>query len=180
MKAIKLGCIAVLAALSVSAYAESAANNTKKITSAEQESLGTIAAIDKSEILVGSVAVNKGSSSHVVDYAKMMVKMHGGNLTQILEMANHWHVASLMSSTGVKMMAENAKDLMSLGGLEGKAFDKAYIDAMVNGHQAALNMLDNKLLKTAKTPEVKQFLMDVRGVVAEHLDAAKKVQEDLK
>ncbi len=171
--------LAALATTSISAYADHA-GTSKKLTSAEIESLATVAAIDKGEILVSEIAVNKKSDSDVMDYAKMMINMHGTNLTHIVEMANQFHVTSLASSAGSKIMSENAKDILTLGGLEGKEFDKAYIDAMVAGHQAALTMLDNQLLKTAKSPEIKQFLTDVRGVVTQHLDAAKKIQGNLK
>lgn len=159
-----------------SVYAKDA---THKITSAETGSLATVAAIDKAEIMLAVLANNKKVSSGVADFAKMMIDMHGSNLTQILEMANTLNAKPLTSSTATKLQAQCAKALFSLGGLEGEQFDKAYVDDMVKGHQDALNLIDTQLLKTAKSDEIKKFLTDTRGVVEQHLEAAKKLQANM-
>lgn len=149
-----------------------------KITPAEIGSLATIAAIDKAEILVSVVAMNEKVNSDVKDLAKMMIDQHGDNLTQILQMANDLHIP-LNGGSSDKIAAQSKNDLMKLGALQGDQFSKAYADAMVNGHQAALNLIDNQLMKTAKSEEIKKFLTDTRAVVAEHLEHAKKLQSEL-
>lgn len=151
-----------------------------KITPAEIGTLSTIAAIDKAEIIVAVVASNKKPSSDVADYAKMMIEMHGDNLTQILEMANTLHALPLKGGETDMIQSSNAKDTAALAALSGDQFDKAYIDAMVKGHQGALNLIDTKLMKTAKSDEIKKFVTDTRAVVVQHLDAAKKIQDSMK
>lgn len=151
-----------------------------KMTSAEIGTLATIAAIDKNEILVSVVATSKKVSSDVADFANMMIKQHGSNLNDILEMAGAMHVASLTGGEADKMAAAGKKDMMTLGALDGDKFDAAYINAMVSGHTGALNLIDKQLMKTAKSDEMKKFLTDTRAVVAEHLEHAKKIQADMK
>jgi putative membrane protein len=157
-----------------------ATTNATKATSAEIASMGTIAAIDKSEILLSVIAAHKDATSSIANYAKMMIDMHGSNLTQILEMAHQNNVKPSMNATMEKIKNESMQEMMTLGGLKGKEFDKAYIDTMVKGHEAALNLIDTKLMKTAKAEEVKKFLTDTRTVVEQHLADAKKIQAELK
>lgn len=151
-----------------------------KLSSADIASLAAVAAIDKAEIMISVVANNKNPSSGVADFAKMMIDQHGSNLTQILDMTNEYHINSLTGSAAEKLKAQAGKELMTLGGLKDKEFDKAYVDAMVSGHQAALDLIEKNLLKTAKSDEVKKFLEETSVAVKHHLEAAKKLQEDMK
>jgi putative membrane protein len=116
----------------------------------------------------------------VADFAKMMMDQHGSNLNQILEMANKAHIKALNGGLSNKLTTEANEDLIKLGGLQGEQFEKAYVDAMVKGHEAALGLIDNKLMKEARTELMKQFLSDTRTVVAHHLESAKKLQESMK
>lgn len=162
-------------------YAKNEATSSDaKITASETNSLATIAAIDKMEILLSIVAKNKKPSSGVNDFAQMMIDQHGDNLTQILTMANQLHAMPLKSPMDDKMRKEAAAALIQLGGLTGEQFDKAYVDIMVKGHEAALKLIDDKLLKTAKSEEIKNFITDTRGAVVNHLEHAKALQEKMK
>ena len=151
-----------------------------KMTSGEIGTLATIAAIDKNEILVSVVATNKKVSSDVADFANMMIKQHGDNLNQILEMAGTMHVAALTGGEADKMATAGRKDMMTLGALDGDKFGVAYVNAMVSGHEGALNLIDKQLMKTAKSDEMKKFLTDTRAAVVTHLEHAKKLQADMK
>lgn len=153
---------------------------TAKLTSTEVGTLATIAAIDTDEIMLSVLATNKKPSSEVEDLAKMMISQHGSNLTQVLQMAYNLKGLPLRGGESEKMAANGKKEIMALGGLEGKQFDVAYVDAMVKGHQGALDLIDKHLMKTAKSEEMKQFMTRTREVVAHHLEAAKKVQENMK
>jgi putative membrane protein len=172
--------LAIIATLLISTTPLFAKTDAVKVTSAEKGSLATIAALDKSEILLSVVAVNKKPSSEVADYAKMMIEMHGSNLTQILEMANSLKALPLDGGAAAKVQKQTMDAMIKLGGLSEPQFDKAYIDDMVKGHQAALDMIDHQLLKTAKSEEIKKFITDTRAVVVQHLEDAKKIQENLK
>jgi putative membrane protein len=151
---------------------------TSSLTSAEIGTLATVAAIDKNEILVSVVATNKKTDAGVADFAKMMIDQHGSNLTQILEMAHNLHASSLAGSEAESISAQGKKDIMTLGALQGSEFDRAYVNAMVKGHQGALDLINNKLMKTAKSEEMKKFLSDTKAAVEHHLEDAKKLQED--
>lgn len=151
-----------------------------KLTAGERASLASIAAIDKDEILLSILASNKKPNSGVADFAKMMIDQHGSNLTQILEMASSLNAFPLIGGNAEKLKEQGTKEMMALAGLQGKEFDTAYVDAMVKGHEGALNLIDQHLIKTAKSEEVKKFLTDTKVAVEHHLEEAKKLQADMK
>lgn len=181
-KSFMLGTALTISLITTSLQAQTDQNNapkSSKFTSTEIGTLATVAAIDKNEILLGSVAANKQNSS-VSDFGKMMIEQHGTNLSQILELIKNQNITSLTGGEADKLTADGKKALLAIGGLQGDQFNKAYVDAMVKGHIAALNLIDQTLAKTAKSDELKKFLSDTRAAVVEHLDHAKKLQEQMK
>jgi len=165
-------------AISLPVHAQNAVKTT--ISPAEKSSLATVATIDAGEIIVSIVAKNKNVGSNVNHFADMMIDQHGSNLTQILEMENQLKTGMIHSSEAEKLAQEGKKDLMKLGGLKGEEFARAYAEAMVKGHEGALKLFDDKLLKTARSDEIKNFLMSTRAVVEKHLEKARQLQSELK
>lgn len=154
--------------------------NTESIQAGEVNVLADIASIDKTEILLATLAINKKLNTEVTDFAQFMIAQHGANLNQVLEMANHFHIKALKSDQSNELSIQGNQAIMTLGGLSGDQFAKEYINAMVKGHESALNLIDNKLMKAAKTESIKNFLTATRAAVVEHLEHAKKAQESLK
>lgn len=161
--------------LVIKSFAKSNFNHVT-ISSSEVSTLADIATIDKNEILLAIIASNKQAHSKVVDFAKLMIEQHGSNLSQLLEIANQFNVMSLTGNESSKLAAQGNEEMMKLSKLQGDQFDRAYVDAMVTGHEAALKLIDNHLMKTAKTESIKKFLSDTRSAVVSHLDKAKKLQ----
>lgn len=159
----------------------SAATNNSTINAKEIGSLATVAAIDKNEILVSIIAKNKNVDSSVEELAQMMIDQHGDNLTHIFEMvANDIPSHTLMGGISEKLTSDGKKEMITLSSLQGKEFEKAYVNAMVKGHEAALKLIDDHLLKTAKTESVVKFLTDTKTAVETHLEHAKKLQDQMK
>lgn len=154
-------------------------SKTSTITSAESNSLADIAVIDKTEALLAILANNRTNNSGVLDFAKFMIEQHGSNLSQLLELANSFHIQNLNGKEAAKLTSGANKGMMSLGALKAGQFDKAYVDAMVQGHQDALQLIDNQLMKSAKTASIKNFLTNTRAAVVIHLDKAKKLQKNM-
>ncbi|MBN6152242.1 DUF4142 domain-containing protein [Xanthomonas sp. AmX2] len=140
-------------------------------TADERVGLGVLNAINNHEIDSGRLAVEKKVDTPVRDYAEMMIKEHS---------ANKQATDKLMpDSDDAKVSAQLKKseaELRSLRGLDGAAFQKAYVQAMVKGHQEALTLLDDQLIPSAKTNAVVAHLKMTREHVAQHLEAAKKLQ----
>jgi putative membrane protein len=141
--------------------------------------LSTIITIDQNEILAAVQALNSDTSSDVTDFANMMLKDHGKNLTEALALANKIHALPINPNPS-DMHNQGSKELVTLGGEEGKEYEKAYVAAMVKGHTGALKLITDKFLKTAKNDDLKTFLTNTKEAVAHHLEEAKKLQDSMK
>jgi putative membrane protein len=70
--------------------------------------------------------------------------------------------------------------LQQLQGLSGAEFDRAYMQAMVQSHQSALNAVDTQLLPAAQDPRMKMALeQKVRPIIVAHLESAQEIQRSL-
>lgn len=132
--------------------------------------LGLLGAVNEHEIAAARQAQDKGVTGDVLDYAKMMEKEHGDNLAKTRSLG------TLSDAPDVQAMKDKgAKELQALDAASGKAYEKAYIDAMVKGHQEALDAIDAKMMPAATTDAVKQHLTETRTHVSAHLDKAKAI-----
>jgi putative membrane protein len=60
--------------------------------------------------------------------------------------------------------------------VKGADFDRDYIAAQIQEHQAALDLIDSILLVQVKNPELKAAIEAFRPKVEHHLNEAKAIQ----
>jgi putative membrane protein len=80
-------------------------------------------------------------------------------------------------STQLKLEGETT--MSELKSTAPKDFDREYMDAQVDAHQKVLSALDEKLIPSARDPELKTLLNEMRTTVESHLKDAKKIQGSL-
>lgn len=141
----------------------------------EREALGTLSAINTSEIGAANLALQKQVQGGVRDYAMQMVKEHTDNNQKLAK----WS-PDLSAAAAKAQMSKGKTELAMLQKLDTKAFEAAYVTAMVKDHTDALAALDKQLIPAAKTPQVLAHLQTTRSHVAEHLAAAKTLQASSK
>ena len=148
---------------------------TKAATSAltQAQALGVLSAVNQAEIGAGQLAERKVANGPVRDYAARMVKEHGDNDRKL----QAWK-PDRGSPLAAAQSTKGKQELAKLGALEEDAFRKAYIEAMIKDHTAALDVIDHQLLPAAQDAQVRAFLQETRAHVAAHLDAAKRLQGD--
>ena len=61
----------------------------------------------------------------------------------------------------------------------GKDFDKAYVDAMIDGHKKMLDLMKDEA-KDGKDVDLKAFAGKVAPTVQMHLDAINKIHDSMK
>jgi putative membrane protein len=137
----------------------------------EREALGTLSAINTSEISAANLALQKQVQGGVRDYATQMVKEHTDNNQKLAK----WS-PDLSAAAAKAQMSKGKTELAMLQKLDTKAFEAAYVTAMVKDHTDALAALDKQLIPAAKTAQVLAHLQTTRSHVAEHLAAAKTLQ----
>lgn len=145
----------------------------------DAEALALIMAVDMHEIDAATEAQKKELSQPVMDYAKMLHTEHSKNLQKGQDLSQSAGLAPAETEKVQNMKEKGANDLAAITPLNGKEFERAYIDAMVKGHTDALNMLDNELIPAAQEEALKNHLSESRMHVAMHLDRAKELQANM-
>jgi putative membrane protein len=97
------------------------------------------------EIELGKIASERASNAQVKEYGQMMVRDHMQAGTELQQtVSGHVQVQ--------EQMDEQHRDLaQKLRGLQGMEFDREYINAMVEGHQAVKGKLEERARTTANT-----------------------------
>ncbi len=152
------------------------AADVKGSASADAEVLATVATIDRNEIGAAMQAQQKKLSKPVMDFARMLHQHHGMNIAQTLKVGQQIKVTPVITPKVDELSKKGAAMLASLAPLDGKQFERGYIDAKVKGHIDALAAIDNDLMKAADNEAVKSHLTKTRAIVADHLAKAKALQ----
>jgi putative membrane protein len=161
-------CIPALFAAS----AAIAADDKTKATG-DAEALAIVATVDRDEVAQAKQAQTKKLSAGATEYAAMMQRDHSANLAETQKLAKDQDARSAKAAA---IHEKHAKKKAELAPLDGPAYEKAYIDAMVKGHAEVLAKLDNELIPGAQDAAVKAHLEKTRRAVAEHLKHAEALQ----
>lgn len=139
------------------------------------EALAMLMVINEHEIAAADQALAKEVAGKVREYANLMRSDHNRNMEDTRKLGG-------TASTSTEVTTQRSKGETALRALDaqtGKAYEKAYIDAMVQDHGEALTMIDEKLLPAATDATVREHLTATRTTVAGHLDRAKQLQTEL-
>lgn len=135
-----------------------------------------VAAADggQAEVALGQLASDKGTDAGVKDFGKMMVKDHSAANSKLIALAKKKGI-SLPAS--LSEFGQKTKE--KLTAKSGKAFDRAYVDNMVEDHQKDIQEFTDAC-KSLKDPDLKAFANETLPVLKMHLAAIQKVKAGLK
>ena len=80
---------------------------------------------------------------------------------------------------GQMVVEAHMKELTTLRGLSGAAFDRAFIEGQVTGHDEAAKLL-GVYSKDGDSPVLKQFAIEVVPAVGQHLEHARRIYATMK
>jgi putative membrane protein len=132
------------------------------------------------DIDAGKLAASMATNPEVKKFGQQMVTDHTGVNKQAADLAAKLKVTPADNPTSQSLKAGGDKNVATLKGLKGAAFDKAYVDNEVAYHQAVLDAVDKTLIPGASNAELKALLVKVRPAFVAHLEHAKKLQASLK
>jgi putative membrane protein len=132
------------------------------------------------DIEAGKLAVTKGSSKEVKDFAQRMVTDHSAVNKQAGDLAKKLGVTPKDNDTSKGLMKGAKENITNLNGATGADFDKKYVDHEVAYHEAVLSALDKTLIPSAQNAELKALMVKVRPAFVAHLEHAKHMQASLK
>lgn len=138
-----------------------------------------INATNEGEIEMAKIAKKKTKNAEVKTFADHMITEHTSNNKNSMQLVRKLNLKPVKNEKSEEMKKESEKALTKIKDLEGKEFDKAYIDSQVKMHSKVLSDLDEMLIPSAKNPELKAMLEKTKESVSMHLDQAKKIQSSL-
>jgi putative membrane protein len=131
------------------------------------------------DIDAGKLASSQASNPEVKKFAELMVTDHTAVNKSAVELATKLKVTPQDNPTSQNLKSGGEANVKTLKGLNGAAFDRAYVDHEVAYHQAVLDAVDKTLIPGAKNEELKALLVKTRPAFVAHLEHAKHVQSML-
>ncbi|HEV7255708.1 MAG TPA: DUF4142 domain-containing protein [Mesorhizobium sp.] len=151
--------MAMLAFASPAALAQDAAMSA-------QDYVAMAASSDMFEIQSSQIALEKGQSDAVKQFAQEMVADHDQTSAQLAAAARQEQV-----EVPSAMMEKHATMLEQLGNASGAEFDAAYIEAQVMAHQEAV-ALHSSYAENGESEPLKEVAERAVPIVSEHLEDA--------
>lgn len=133
------------------------------------------AASDMFEIQSSRMALTRSRNSDVKAFARMMITAHT-TTTRALNTALHISHTDISPPAALpQALADRLEQLRSATDAD---FDKAYMDAQVDGHQDALNLMQ-RYAQDGDVPAIKTFAATIAPHVQQHLSRAREIRDAL-
>ena len=142
----------------------------------DAQSVRILSTVDNGEIEQAHVAQSKTKDPRVKKFAAQMIDQHTKAEQKNQQLQKKEQLLPSNSSLANDLTDQGSRVLDSLNRVEGPEFDKTYIDAQVDQHQAVLDLLELRPIPNAENPKLKAQLEEVKKMVEQHLEHAKKIQ----
>lgn len=153
----------------VGANADSAAIIAGDTTFATKAAISGMA-----EVEFGKLALEKADHAKVKDFASMMVRDHDKANEELKSIAGAKQI--MLPAT---LDLEHSNKLDQLKTKSGADFDKAYVEAMVEGHEKTLSLMEEGSTKLNDSA-LKAFAEKNAPIVRHHLDLIKQIRSEVK
>ena len=144
------------------------------VTSDDAKFATTAANGGMAEVALGKMAQEKSTNADIKKFAEMMVTDHGKANDELMGIAKTKNI-----TLPATVDADHQKKMDDLSKKTGKDFDKAYVDAMVDGHKKTLDLMNDEA-KNGKDADLKAFAAKTAPTVQMHLDAINKIHDSMK
>jgi putative membrane protein len=131
--------------------------------------------VNSAEIEQAQMAEQKSSNEQVRRFAAMMIEHHGEAETQQAALK----LDPAESPLSRQLAQQSRATLETLKAKQGADFDRAYLQAQVEGHQMALDAIENDLQPCVQSPELRRYLEKLTPQVQQHLEQARSAQQSL-
>lgn len=134
----------------------------------------TAASGGMAEVALGKLALQKTTNAQIKDFANMMVTDHSKANDELMAIAKNKNI-----TLPATVDADHQKKMDDLSKLTGKDFDKAYVDAMIDGHKSTLTLMQDEA-KNGKDADLKDFAAKTAPTVQMHLDHINTIHDSMK
>ena len=122
----------------------------------------------------GALAAKKGSTQAVRDYGRQLTGDHTAVRQQGRDLAGHLHVTPTPPKD-FALATAHAEAMKRLSALEGKAFDKAFLEHEVAFHKAVIEAVTTTLLPALQNAEARALVTKVAPAFQAHQAAAQNL-----
>ena len=143
-------------------------------TSPTQNFWMTAAQGGMAEVELGKIASTKASNAEVKNFAKMMVEDHSKANAELKSIA-----AKKNLTLPTTLDSGNQATMDELRNLVGDEFDREYVTAMVDDHEADVQMFESQSLDDSD-PDAKAFAAKTLPTLKKHLEMIKAIQAKMK
>lgn len=126
------------------------------------------------DVETGNLAVARSSSKVVRDFGAMLVRDHRMVRQQGRDLAKSLGVTPTPPKNFALAKAHTAA-MQSLRGLQGSAFDKAFLKHEVDFHNAVIDAINQSLMPAIQNAQVKDLVTKVAPAFVAHRDAAQNL-----
>lgn len=126
------------------------------------------------EVAVAKLAQQKATNAKVKDFANMMVTDHSKANEELMALAKSKNITLPATVTPDKQ-----KEMDDLNKKTGADFDKAYVDAMVDGHKKTVDLFEDGA-KNVKDPDLQAFINKTLPTIKMHLQHVQEIQKGMK
>ncbi len=138
---------------------------------ATDEFLSRLAAANKLEIDSSTMAITRSKSERLKTFASQMVSDHGQAAAKMKQAVGDAKIKAPPDALDPRHQAL----LDDLRRKDGPAFDRAYVDAQLKGHEETVALVEG-YATTGDNPQIKQFASELLPTLRMHLDNVKKLQ----
>src|ERR1700744_5400209 len=114
------------------------------------------------EVALAKLALSKTTNPQIKDFATMMVTDHTKANEELAGIAKTKNI-----TLPEAVSAEHQKKMDDLSQKSGADFDKAYVDAMVDGHKKTLSLMQDEA-KNGQDADLKAFAATTASTVQMH------------
>jgi putative membrane protein len=125
------------------------------------------------EISLGQLAVQRAVNGRVKDFGEQMVEDHKKGSQQIEQLAMK---GGVQLSPGVS--EERKQKVNKISQLSGHAFDRAYIDYILEDHEAIVDEFQRRV-ETIQDQDIKQWIASTLPALQGHREMARQVKYKL-
>ena len=130
------------------------------------------------EIQISKLGASQARSPEVKKIAEQLVAEHTRNRSQLEALAERKNVDLLARAGG--STRQDTSGVLALRGLEGAAFDSAFVGAQIEAHRANLDAIANQMLPaTREDAEVTAYLQKTQAAMQKHLANLQQIQRQL-
>lgn len=167
---------AIVCAAAFSPMAQAQATNAAPT---DPQIVGIVGTANQIDIDYGNLALSKTKNKGVRGFAQQMVRDHATVQKSVSDLSAKLGVTPADSDTSASLKSQSEETTAKLKALNGKAFDKAYIDNEVGYHTAVIKEIQSVLIPDAQNAELKSALEGTVPLFQGHLEHAQNVQASL-